>query len=123
MTIATLALGVLAVWRLTHLLYAEDGPWHVFAHVRRMAAAGFWGELLDCFYCLSVWVALPIALLLAPGWREGLALWLGLSGGAIIIERATSRPAVYIEDPKEEPYVMLREDAATVRTGDERRAD
>ena len=122
MTLTTLALGILAVWRLTHLLYAEDGPWHVFARLRRVAGGGFWGQVLDCFYCLSVWVALPFALLLATSWREGVALWLGLSGGAILAERATSRPAVVLEDPKEEPYVVLREDAATDRSGDERRA-
>ena len=122
MTLATLALGVLAVWRLSHLLHAEDGPWHLFAHLRRLAGSGFWAQVLDCFYCLSVWVALPAALLLATNWREGIVLWLGLSGGAILAERATARPPVFIEDPKEEGYVVLREDAAAVRTGDERRA-
>src|SRR5688500_16170260 len=122
MNIATLALGVLAVWRLTHLLHAEDGPWHLFARLRWAAGNGFWGQLLDCFLCLSLWVSLPAALLLAPGWREGIVLWLGLSGGAIIIERATSRPAAYIEDPKEEHHVLLREDAPAARAGDQRRA-
>ncbi|MBC8076903.1 MAG: DUF1360 domain-containing protein [Chloroflexales bacterium] len=101
MSLVTVVLGVLAVWRLTHLLGAEDGPWHVLARVRRAAGSGFWGQLLDCFYCLSLWVALPVALLLATGWREGIALWLGLSGGAILIERATTPPATFIEDPKE----------------------
>ena len=122
MTFTTLALGVLAVWRLSHLLYAEDGPWHVFARLRRLAGSGFWGQVLDCFYCLSVWAALPCALLLATSWREGILLWLGLSGGAILAERATSRPPVFIEDQKEDDYVVLREDAAAGRPGDERRA-
>lgn len=122
MGLVTVLLGVLAVWRLTHLLHAEDGPWHVFARVRRAAGGGFWGQLLDCFYCLSLWAALPAALLLATGWREGVALWLGLSGGAILIERASARPATFIEDPEEDAYVVLRQDATTVRSGDERGA-
>jgi hypothetical protein len=48
-----LLLGILAVWRITHLLNAEDGPWEVVVRLRRIAGEGFWGQLLDCFYCLS----------------------------------------------------------------------
>ena len=57
-------LGTLAVWRITHLLQAEDGPWDVVVHLRRRAGTGFWGQLLDCFYCLSVWIAAPFAVYL-----------------------------------------------------------
>lgn len=99
MSIAGIALGVLAVWRVTHLLQAEDGPWELVARLRRAAGPGFWGQLLDCFYCLSLWVALPAALLIGSGWREWLLLWLGLSGGAILLEQATGRTALYVEDP------------------------
>jgi len=93
-------LGVLGVWRLTHLLNAEDGPWKVFVRLRKLAGSGFWGELLDCFYCLSLWVAAPFALLLTSSWREGLLLWLALSGGAILLERVCPPPAPpYFEQP------------------------
>jgi len=88
-----LVLGVLGVWRVTHLLFAEDGPWAVVIRLRRWAGTGFWGSLLDCFYCLSVWVAAPFALLLASGWKERLLLWPALSAGAILIERVTSGEA------------------------------
>jgi hypothetical protein len=99
-----LILGVLAVWRITHLLNAEDGPWDVLARLRRLAGEGFWGGLLDCFYCLSLWIALPFAALLGDGWRERLLLWPALSGAAILLERSTRRPevpapVVYFEDP------------------------
>lgn len=97
-----LLLGALVVWRLTHLLAAEDGPWDLIVRLRRCAGQGFWGGLLDCFYCLSVWLALPFALLLGGPWRERLLLWPALSGAAILLERATARetspPAVYQED-------------------------
>jgi len=86
-----LVLGVLGVWRLTHLLVAEDGPWEVVIRLRRRAGTGFWGNLLDCFYCLSLWIAAPFALLLGSGWKERLLLWPALSAGAILIERMTSR--------------------------------
>src|SRR5437773_3849614 len=48
---------VLGVWRITHLLWGEDGPGDIFVRVRRLAGKSFFGRLLDCFYCLSLWVA------------------------------------------------------------------
>lgn len=107
-----LTLGTLAVWRVTHLLAAEAGPGDVLARLRRSLGEGFWGRLLDCFYCLSLWVALPFALLLPPpaaGWRERLLTWLSLSAGAILLERGAARaeappPAAhYFEDPAGDP--------------------
>lgn len=81
--------GVLAVWRVTHLLHVEDGPWGVFSGLRAAAGVGFWGGLLGCFYCLSLWTAVPVAGWLARGPGEGVVVWLALSGGAILLERAT----------------------------------
>jgi hypothetical protein len=86
-----LVLGVLVVWRVTHLLSREDGPWDVVIRLRKQAGAGSWGTLLDCFYCLSLWVAAPIALLLVGAWAERLLLWPALSAGAILLERLTAR--------------------------------
>ncbi len=84
-------LGVLAVWRITHLLWGEDGPGDIFVRLRRRAGQGFFGRLLDCFYCLSLWFSAPFALMLGSTWFERALLWLGLSGGAILLERATSQ--------------------------------
>ena len=89
---STFIIGMLAVWRLTHLLWAEDGPWSVFARLRRLVGEGALGRLLDCFYCLSLWVSVPFAWILAPSWIERAIVWLGLSGGAVLLERATARP-------------------------------
>jgi hypothetical protein len=93
-----LILGFLAVWRITHLLNGEDGPWKPLVKLRAWTASGFWGELLDCFYCLSLWVAAPFALWLGERWAERLLLWPALSGGAILLERVTGRAAGYVED-------------------------
>lgn len=86
-----LLLGVLVVWRLTHLLTAEDGPWDIVIRLRRRAGAGMWGRALDCFNCLSLWIAGPFALLLGAGWTDRLLLWPALSAGAIVLERVMSR--------------------------------
>jgi hypothetical protein len=98
-----LVLGMLAVWRITHLLQAEDGPWDVVVRVRRRLRYGFWGRLLDCFECLSLWISAPVAWIQGNGWMDRIFLWLALSGGAILLEHATKRepptpPALYSED-------------------------
>ena len=92
-------LGVLCVWRITHLLNAEDGLGDLLVKLRESAGNGFWGNLLDCFYCLSLMIALPFAVWLGETLKEQVLLWPALSGGAILIERLTAgSPAPYIED-------------------------
>ena len=76
--------AVLATWRVTHLIVAEDGPWNAVARVRRLAGASVLGEWMDCFYCASLWVAAPFGVWLGDGdWIVGVVAWLALSGGAI----------------------------------------
>ena len=91
MSVYWLVLGVLATWRVTHFFQAEDGPWDVVVRLRRAVGDGVLGRLLDCFYCLSVWVAFPLAMALGHGWWERTLLTLALSAGAILLERATLR--------------------------------
>ena len=87
-------LGILSVWRVTHLLNAEDGPWELVVRLRRRAGTGFWGGLLDCFYCLSMWIAAPAALFLSRKPIEWIFTWLALSGGACLLERMVNKPVV-----------------------------
>jgi len=96
-------LAVLALWRLTHLLSKEDGPFDLIYHFRRRLGEGFFGRLLDCFYCLSIWMALPIGVWLGTDWKEKILYWLALSGAACLLEQATARdnkpkPPEYSED-------------------------
>ena len=79
--------------------------------LRRRMGNGFWGKLLDCFYCLSLWIAAPFAFFVGQDLKERVLLWLAMSGGAILLERGTSReapvPAYFTEG---EPHdAMLRE--------------
>ena len=85
-----LLLGILTAWRITHLLAVESGPVDVIGKARRLAGTGLFGELVSCFYCLSVWIAAPLAYLLADNWKHRLLLWPALSAGAILLERVTS---------------------------------
>jgi Protein of unknown function (DUF1360) len=86
-----LAIGALATWRVTHLLVAEDGPADVVVRLRRRAGDSWIGEAMDCFYCLSVWTALPVAAAVARSRREAPLTWLALSGAACLLERATEK--------------------------------
>ncbi len=90
-----LVLAVLAAWRVTHLLAAEDGPGEVVARLRARLGAGFLGKLMDCFYCLSVWVAAPFAPFVGRGAVETVVAWLAISGGACLLERATAAPVAF----------------------------
>lgn len=109
-----LILGILSVWRITHFFQAEDGPWDVVVALRVAAGEGFWGKLLDCFYCLSVWVSAPFAYWLGGGWRERILLWFSFSAGAILLDRVTKPepkvpPAFFVEEPTDEKqHGMLR---------------
>lgn len=83
-----LVVGALATWRVAHLLYAEDGPWNAVVRLRAAVGSGFLGEMMDCFYCLSLWAAAPIAILAADDWRQRILLWPALSAASILLERA-----------------------------------
>jgi hypothetical protein len=102
-------LGTLAVWRVTHFLHAEDGPADVALRLRTSAGAGFWGRLLGCFYCLSLWSSVPFAVVIGSGVIEILLLWLALSAGAILLERLTQvgpAPAVTIEQGEDSDELL-----------------
>jgi hypothetical protein len=118
-------LGILATWRVTYFFQAEDGPWDVVVRLRRFVGNGFWGTLLDCFYCLSVWIAAPFACWLGETWGERFLLWLSFSGGASIIQKITNRhpdvpPALFVEEPgQEKTDAMLRSEENRTRPEDQ----
>lgn len=110
-------LGTLFVWRITHLLSAEDGPWDIVVRLRRAVGEGFWGQLLDCFYCLSLWISAPLAIFLAEELGERILLWPALSAGAILLERITRQregesPALFVEESEAKNVMLWNEKGA-----------
>jgi hypothetical protein len=98
-----LIVGILCVWRATHLLHAEHGPGGVMTWIRSWMAARGSSSVVACFLCLSLWVAVPFAALVGKSGGERFMLWLGFSAGAILLERlmqapSMAAPAVYFED-------------------------
>lgn len=102
---AELLIGCFAVYRLALLLHLEAGPFGVFEKWRSWLENNTWQwnptvdgallravrELFECYWCLSLWLALPVAALLFWGdWRLAILAWLGLSGGAILIKEVSN---------------------------------
>src|SRR5262245_7271376 len=85
-------LATLAVWRITHMLAREDGPWDLLLRMRSALGIGLPGKLVRCFYCLSLWIALPFAWFLKGDATETFVGWLALSGGAILLDRYAQEP-------------------------------
>ena len=80
-------LAVLATWRVTHLLANEDGPADVIVRLRLWLGDRLIGKLMDCFNCLSFWIAAPMALFVSRRPVEWLFSWLALSGAACLLQQ------------------------------------
>jgi hypothetical protein len=83
--------ATLAVWRLAHLFSQEDGPFELVFKLRKSLGQGFFGSVMDCFYCLSIWIAVPFAIYLGGSFAEIVIVWLALSGGASLLFKATEK--------------------------------
>ena len=96
-------LCMLAVWRLSSFLVTEPGPYDIFGKLRHLVGVrydersncgGGFGGLFCCVWCMSVWVAAPIALAYAVfgglSAFNGVVAWFAFSAGAVIVESVVS---------------------------------
>ena len=93
-------LATLVTWRITHLIAKEDGPGQIIFFIRKWLGQGFWGQLTDCFNCLSIWVAAPLAFFTGESAALRIMVWLSLSGAAMIIEKYLPEPLTLVEEEK-----------------------
>lgn len=82
-----LVIAILATWRVAHLVAREDGPFDIIVRVRVRVGDGLIGRLMDCPYCLSLWIAILFAFTLATTPGAWCLAWLAISGGACLLER------------------------------------
>ncbi|HLX97472.1 MAG TPA: DUF1360 domain-containing protein [Roseiarcus sp.] len=87
-------LASLVTWRVSHLLASEDGPGAIVARLRSRLGDSVFGRLADCFGCLSVWIAIPLAFFVSEGALNLVMTWLALSGAAFLLERMSPEPVV-----------------------------
>jgi len=111
-----LVLAVLATWRVTHLLASEDGPADIIVRFRVLLGQSFAGKLMDCFNCLSLWIAAPAALFVSRGFLEWIVCWLAVSGTACLLERLGQQPIV-ISTPEGESNNVLRSETLGAADG------
>ena len=78
--------AVLGTYRVVRMWLQEDGPFDVFSRLQARITQTTWvGRGLKCYLCVSFWVALAAAALLAANGRELVLLWGGIAGGAVLL--------------------------------------
>ena len=82
---------VIIVWRVTHLLRAEDGPFDLLLKIRNILGKSVIGTMVGCFYCLSIWVGLAAACIEGDTLREIIILTLYYSGASLLLEKLTNK--------------------------------
>ena len=79
---------------MTHLLANEDGPADIIMRLRSRLGVGFVGRMMDCFHCLCLWVAAPMALFVSRQPLEWLLTWLASSGAVCLLQRLGQEPVI-----------------------------
>ena len=90
MTALGFVIATLAIWRVSIVITADEGPFGMFEAMRSKIdpnQSTWLGRGLRCVGCVSVWVSLAAALLLQASALE----WLGLAGGALAVHRIAMR--------------------------------
>jgi len=85
-------LATLATWRVTHLLAEEDGPFDSVLKLRTKLGMSLAGRLMDCFQCLSLWIAAPFTFMASHSLWAWIPAWLAISGAACLLERLGKEP-------------------------------
>lgn len=105
-----IALAILAAYRLALMIATEDGPADIFYRLRDLMGvyrritynaltdeeysepSTSVGKLFECPYCLGVWFALAMALLvLRPSWAGDYVLFaFGIAGGQAWLQSKSS---------------------------------
>ena len=92
-----IAMSILATYRLAQFIAYDDAPFGLMYKARnyfgRKAANsknyGFWwsiAEMINCPFCLGLWIALLIALIVNGFQPYSILLWLAIAGGQAWIE-------------------------------------
>jgi len=83
-------LSTLAVWRIGHMILDENGPFNVFGKLANYTDKlkykdGGLKQLLNCFYCMSVYLSIPFSIYLANNVLEFFIYVLAMSALSIFL--------------------------------------
>lgn len=84
-----LSAPALAIGRVVRLLPGVNGRWDLTTRLRYRFGVTMPGRLMNCFYSISLWIALPLAVLTSNGWLGIAVHWLALSGAACLLEKSS----------------------------------
>lgn len=93
MSIVILIAAAFATWRISRMIALEEGPFSIFSWVRGHLdplQTSWLGRGISCVFCISFWVALFLAVLIAyfPGELTNIIVaTFAISGGAMLIHR------------------------------------
>ena len=99
-------LTIFATYRIAYMMTRESGPFGLAERLRtfiyeRTEVGSIWREGIDCIYCVSWWVAWPVAGILRPSNILEFVLFAqGLAGLAVLVY-------VVIEYLKMMPHVTM----------------
>jgi hypothetical protein len=71
------------------------------ARFRALLGDSLAGKLMDCFYCLSIWIAAPAALFVSRRPLDWMMTWLAISGAASLLEKLVKDPVAM--QPTQQP--------------------
>src|SRR5947208_4834105 len=78
------------VYRVSHLISQEDGPFEIIFKFRKLLGKSWLGKLMDCFYCISIWFALFFTFIFVKDEIGKIVLEsFAISGAAIAIHKIT----------------------------------
>lgn len=94
-----LVLLSLACYRLAQLFVFDEGPFNIFDRIRILAGAYDYdsqgraktnlGRLINCPYCVGIWVALPLGIMVSGiSWYIPL-WWFAIAGGQAFLQGLT----------------------------------
>ena len=92
-----LVVASLACYRVAQLLVFDEGPFCLFDRLRIRAGCYDYGEdskpqtglgrFLSCPYCVGLWIAIPLTLILFPETiTDFIVGWLAIAGGQAFLE-------------------------------------
>ena len=82
--VLTLILAMLAVYRVSHMIALEEGPFSVFSWVHGKMNQSTWiGRGLRCTLCISFWLAGLATWIIGGTVLE----WLGIAGGVLTLHQ------------------------------------
>ncbi|TPL79873.1 hypothetical protein FJ950_27040 [Mesorhizobium sp. B2-3-14] len=107
-------LAGLAVWRMSHFVANEKGPFRAVEILRHSNWGKTIGVGFDCFSCVSVWMSVLFSVFVGGvGWSLAVVIP-ALSGFSMLLERVVSNPVIVQEIAMPRSYTdeLLQTDAS-----------